>query len=172
MGDCLVADVQICFQEFLIWRHDRTVRFAQHAMEEGKIGCTVAWLLAASSSGSPHNHKKRLRLAYRCRRLGSKLGRRAFQSTWETVSVASARSNLIVPSDDAHRGTAQWLKASYAECTRDGPISPPLSPSTAQPRHRRQTPDEPARPSTAALSAHDGRLHRTAAAKGAQRPLP
>ena len=52
------------------------------------------------------------------------------------------------------------------------PSSPPLSPSTAQPRHRGQTPDEPARPSTAALSAHDGRLHRTAAAKRAQRPLP
>ena len=74
--------------------------------------------------------------------------------------------------DGAKRRTAQWLKATYAECTRDDPIGPPLSPSTAQPRHRRQTPDELARPSTAALSAHDGRLHRTAAAKGAQRPLP
>ena len=54
VGDCLVADVQICFQEFLNWRHDQTVRFAQHAMEERKIGRTVAWLLAASSSCSPH----------------------------------------------------------------------------------------------------------------------
>ena len=90
----------------------------------------------------------------------------------QSLNEATARSNLIVPSDDAQRGTAQWLKASYAESTRDGPINPLLSPSTAQPRHRRQTPDEPARPSTAALSAHDGRLHRTAAAKGAHRPLP
>ena len=31
-----------------------------------------------------------------------------------------AISRLIVPSDDAGRGAAQWLKAAYAECTRDG----------------------------------------------------
>ena len=29
-------------------------------------------------------------------------------------------SRLIVRSDGAGRGAAQWLKAAYAECTRDG----------------------------------------------------
>ena len=90
----------------------------------------------------------------------------------QSLNEATARSHFIVPSDDAQRGTAQWLKASYAECTRDGPISTPLSPSAAQPRHRRRIPDEPARPSTAALSAHDGRLLRTAAAKWGPAPSP
>mgnify|MGYP001303825507 CR=1 FL=1 len=61
----------------------------------------------------------------------------------QSLNEATARSNLIVPSDDAQRGTAQWLKATYAECTRDDPIGPPLSPSTAQPRHRGQTPMSP-----------------------------
>ena len=36
-----------------------------------------------------------------------------------SLNEATAESNLVVPSDDAQRGTAQWLKAMYAECTRD-----------------------------------------------------
>ena len=48
--------------------------------------------------------------------------------TWMNVSFqfvgegggGEATSNIIVPSDDAGRGAAQWLKAAYAECTRDG----------------------------------------------------
>ena len=32
----------------------------------------------------------------------------------------ASMSGLIVRSDGAGRGAAQWLKAAYAECTRDG----------------------------------------------------
>ena len=38
-----------------------------------------------------------------------------------------AINRLIVPSDDAGRGAAQWLKAAYAECICDG--SKPKRPS-------------------------------------------
>ena len=31
-----------------------------------------------------------------------------------------AINRLLAPSGDAGRGAAQWLKAAYAECTRDG----------------------------------------------------
>ena len=38
-----------------------------------------------------------------------------FRSLEEDLAI----NRLIVPSDDAGRGAAQWLKAAYAECTRD-----------------------------------------------------
>ena len=39
-----------------------------------------------------------------------------FRSLEEDLAIR----RLIVPSYDAGRGAAQWLKAAYAECTLDG----------------------------------------------------